>query len=802
MTMERPAASEVPSGVQHLSADARAILESIGDAFYVLDQDWRFVHVNRRALEFWELPAEAVLGRVIWDCFPALRGSPIEHALRRARDGFSTSLETFSPVARRWIAISLHPFPTGISASWRDISDRVLAEQALRTSEAHLRLAAEAAGIGTWEWDLASGEIRWSPEMFRLLGISPDRDDLYAAWLDAVHPDDRARADATAREHASRAGPCSLEYRLLRPDGEIRWILSRGTTLDDGRGRLVRMFGINIDITERKLAEEAAKEDTERLRLALRAGRLGTWEFDLEQQRGRWSAEVALMHGHPPERHEMSLQEWTALIHPEDLERAVAAFSEAVERRADYSTEYRIIRHDGAVRWTSVHGSVLADSRGTPIRVVGVMQDVTEQRAIEAELRQLNEGLEARVQEEMQAREAAQLQLAQAQRLEALGQLAGGIAHDFNNVLQAVQGALALIARRPEDAEGARRLAQMGMEAAARGASVTRRLLAFSHRGELRAEAIDLPALLADLREMLTPTLGSRIEVRLALAPGLLPVMADKGQLETVLVNLATNARDAMPDGGTLTYAAALETVLVDSPGQAPAPLAPGRYIRLDVSDTGVGMSAATLARASEPFFTTKPMGRGTGLGLAMARGFAEQSGGALRIASEEGRGTTVTLWLPVAAGEAAVAGDSAGSSSQAAPEANPRLRPRVLLVDDDPLVRDTLTGQLDAAGYAVLPAADGPSALTILVAGATVDALVSDLAMPGMDGLAFVREVQRRRPGLPAILLTGYAGDAAALALNGALSGAFTLLRKPITTEQLAERLAALLRQAGAATR
>jgi signal transduction histidine kinase len=263
----------------------------------------------------------------------------------------------------------------------------------------------------------------------------------------------------------------------------------------------------------------------------------------------------------------------------------------------------------------------------------------------EAELRRLNETLETRVRQEVAARQAAQARLGHAQRMQALGQLAGGIAHDFNNVLQAISGGMRLIERRLGDPHSVERLIAQINEAADRGAAVTGRLLAFARHEELRAERIDAAVLLAELRDTLTHTIGAGIAVRIEAADDLPPLLADKHQLETVLVNLATNARDAMAGEGTLTLAAA-----PDQAAEASAHLAPGDYLRISVTDTGAGMDQATLARVTEPFFTTKAAGLGTGLGLAMARGFAEQSGGGMLIASELGRGTTVTLWLPRAA--------------------------------------------------------------------------------------------------------------------------------------------------------
>jgi signal transduction histidine kinase/ActR/RegA family two-component response regulator len=403
------------------------------------------------------------------------------------------------------------------------------------------------------------------------------------------------------------------------------------------------------------------------------------------------------------------------------------------------------------------------------------------------ELRRSNDRLSAEIEERRQA-EAA---LLQAQKVQAVGQLAGGIAHDFNNVLQAVLGGTGLIRRRAGDAAAIVRLTDMVEEAARRGEAVTRRLLAFSRREELRAVPIEPGRLLGDLREVLAATLGGRIRVAAQVVPDLPLVLADRSQFETVLLNLATNARDAMPDGGLLTLRA--ETCAV-GPGSGIDGLAPGDYVRLVVEDTGKGMDRATLAHAVEPFFTTKPLGQGTGLGLAMANSFAQGSGGALAIESEPGCGTRVSLWLPVTQADAVIepvemAGGRHGPSP--APAGRP---PRVLLVDDEPLVRRMLAGELADAGYEVVEAADGALALGLLSRGESFALLVSDLAMPGIDGVGLIREAQERQPGLPAILVTGYAGDAANLAVGAVVGGPFALMRKPVSGARLLDQVAALL--------
>jgi PAS domain S-box-containing protein len=442
-------------------------------------------------------------------------------------------------------------------------------------------------------------------------------------------------------------------------------------------------------------------------------------------------------------------------------------------------------RRDGSVIIVAAHKALKRDLDGRPHMVMESLVDVTALRAAQDTLRELNQDLEQRVRTEVAAREAAQRRAEHADRIQALGQLAGGIAHDFNNVLQAVAGAAALIGRRPQDIQAVGRLIRVISDAAARGSSITRRMLLLARRGDLRPSPVEVDGLLAGMREVLIHTIGAEIDVRVEIADGLPPLLADGAQLETALVNLATNARDAMPAGGTLRLAADLEVVVERDSDPHPAGLASGTYVRLSVIDDGTGMSGATMARAGEPFFTTKDVGKGTGLGLSMVKGFADQSGGGFAIESEVEAGTTATLWLPSVQAEARVR-PVAGPIPHA-----PRLTGLILLVDDDQLVRDTLTDQLEELGHKVLAASCGTDALAILRAKEAVDLMITDLSMPGMNGLVLIKEAQDLRPRLGAILLTGYAG---ALETGEGAQGSYLLMRKPATSAVLGARVTALL--------
>jgi signal transduction histidine kinase len=394
---------------------------------------------------------------------------------------------------------------------------------------------------------------------------------------------------------------------------------------------------------------------------------------------------------------------------------------------------------------------------------------------------------EAQVRKEVAAREQAQAEAAHAERMTALGELAGGIAHDFNNILQAIGGSAALIDRHPEDAPYVGRQTQRIEDAVERGGSISRRLLAFARRDVLSAEVIDAADLLAEMREFLAPAIGPAISVRIEVSAAPTWILADRRQLETVLLNLSTNAKDAMPEGGNLVISAASE--MLDCGSEALG-LDRGRYVRLEVADDGAGMDASVLARSAEPFFTTKPKGKGTGLGLSMAKGFVEQSGGAFSIMSAPGRGTTVTLWLPQA--EAAQAAEPVPSRIAAGrPSSIPG---RVLVVDDDDLVRETLILSLKEAGVAALGVRNVDDALIELEGGVDVDAVITDLSMPGRSGWDLLRELRTSRPELPAIMLTGHVGDLTAEALGHPHAERFMVLQKPVSPEQLALQLTMLI--------
>jgi len=766
-------------------AKSAEILESINDSFYALDANLRFTYVNDHALRLYGLTRERTLGRSLVEVFPATEGSALLDHYRRVLAGRTTrEFETISPTLRRWMFVKAFPQPDGgLAVHFRDISARKQAEAALQASEARLQLTMRAARIGIWEWEPLAGTTRLDRRAAEILGgvLPADRWVMTGrpegeAWRDAVHPEDRQRRDAALAGLAeARAESSEVEYRLRRPDGSWAWVAQHGVVVErePATAKPCCVAGILRDVSEQRTADAERQQLLHTLDLASFMtrdfdGTIRFWSKGCESLYG-WTAEEVLGRN----AHELLR---TAFPMPR------ADIEAALRRDGAWSGDLVQWRRDGQEITVAARKALRSDAEGRPVAVVETLADVTALREAQAQLRRLNRELEVRVREAVQAREAAQAQLAQAQKMQALGQLAGGIAHDFNNILQTVAGAAALIERRAED-ERIRQFARTTLDAAERGASITGRLLSFSRHSKLRLEPLVVAPVLESLRDVLAHTLGSAIDVRTAVPPSLPRLVADRGPLETALVNLGANARDAMPDGGSLTLAA--EAVVVHEAGHHPAGLAPGGYVCISVSDSGSGMDEATLAHATEPFFTTKPRGQGTGLGLATVRGFVEQSGGGLAISSRPGHGTTVRLWLPQAAAERA----AEPVAEPAAIDATGRAAPRVLLVDDDELVRETLALHLEDSGCQVRKAASGSEALTLLDEGVAVDVLVTDLSMPGINGIVTIREAHQRRPGLPAVLLTGYAGDRAALEAE---DGLFLLLRKPVRGSQLVRQIEA----------
>jgi signal transduction histidine kinase/CheY-like chemotaxis protein len=562
---------------------------------------------------------------------------------------------------------------------------------------------------------------------------------------------------------------------------------------------LVSIVGSAVRGRRRQYQTRAILEDlTESeslLQTALSAGHLGALELHLPEFELEASETCKVFFGRIP-GDPFSYQDLQAAVHPDDRERRREMLEHAIRTGRDYSIEYRNIWPDGSPHWVDVRARAVRWPDGSIKSLVGVSSDITARKVAEIErenllaqlaaertaLAELTATLEQRVEQrtadlmkEVAAREKAQEQLRQAQKMETIGQLTGGVAHDFNNLLMAVMGNLDLLRKRIPDDPRLHRLIDGAVQGAERGASLTQRLLAFARQQDLRAVPVDLRALIEGMIDLLERSLGPRVVLRLDLPQGLPPARVDANQLELAILNLAINARDAMPDGGSIDIRVAEYQASND-----PA-LVSGRYLKLSVIDTGKGMTADILKKAVEPFFSSKPLGKGTGLGLSMVHGLAVQLGGALQLASTVGQGTTATLVLPVAT--------AAPEAESPAHKSNKVNRSAVILfVDDDPLIAMSTTEMLEDLGHRVIGANSGLHALDIIKSEQPIDLMMTDHVMPGMTGIELAAASRELRPSLPILLATGYAELPEGAQLD------LPRLAKPYHQDQLRDRLDQLL--------
>ncbi|WP_426000454.1 PAS domain-containing protein [Caulobacter sp. DWR1-3-2b1] len=559
----------------------------------------------------------------------------------------------------------------------------------------------------------------------------------------------------------------SLKYDVAAPDGsfEERWWSSINSAVVSEDGQVEAIIHNANDVTEERRAaaalrasEAVARVDAQRVQLALSAGAIiGTWFWDIPTDCFKADEPFACAFGLDSVRcrEGIPLADIFATVHPDDKAGLAEAIEAATIKGGAYARQYRVRRADGRYYWIEANGRVDHGPDGTPLSFPGVLIDLEGRRAVEAERdraiavsRALNETLEQRVAERTAQLEAAHEQLRQSQKMEAMGSLTGGVAHDFNNLLTPIVGSLDMLQRKGVGGEREQRLIAGAIQSADRAKTLVQRLLAFARRQPLQTTGVDLAALVRGMADLVSSTTGPQIKIVVDAADGLPPAKADPNQLEMALLNLAVNARDAMPEGGTLRILVDAETV----GRQHRANVTHGRYLKLSVADTGEGMDEETLKRAVEPFFSTKGVGKGTGLGLSMVHGLASQLGGALTINSTPGVGTNVELWLPQCAEPPGVAGSAAHMSPI------PKAAGTVLLVDDEDHVRFSTADMLIELGYAVVEAASAEEALRLVDRGLRPDLLVTDHLMPVMPGTELARALQGSHPNMQVLIISGYA--------------------------------------------
>ena len=637
----------------------------------------------------------------------------------------------------------------------------------IQASEARMRIAHESTSAGTWEFDLETGCILWSDELFKLYGRKPSSGVPSAdAWQELIHPEDKAACPWIMPDRIRRLPQFTTEFRVKTASG-YRSISSKGSAYECPDGT-VRVVGMDLDVTEQienrdkleylysLLSEEhvSVREDRERIfEMAANLMAVCSGSGKILSANPAWTESLGYSEA------ELIGLAATDLFEGNDAAGLVAQMKSRLwvgETVVDLLIPMRA--NDGSIRkisWTLVPEDRSGSNVGRHARVFAVGRDVSEQLEVDERLRE------------------AEAQMLQMQKIETIGQMTGGVAHDFNNLLTPIVGYLEMLESRHSDDKMSARMINHAQQAAERARILVNRLLSFARRQHLEVQVVDIVGLIEGMQDLLSRTTGAGIEIELAAEEGLRPVKIDPNQFELALLNLVVNARDAMPAGGQLMIEVRREDSSA-APGYAS--LAEGPYVVVTVSDTGTGMDAATLEKAVEPFYSTKERGKGTGLGLSMVHGMAAQTGGALILESEVGKGTRASVWLPKAA-----ATEKAERRSASVVALRKSRQLKILLVDDEALVLMGTADMLKDLGHSVVEASSGAEALSILEGGEVFDLLMTDFNMPSMTGGQLIEKVKVMRPDLPALIVSGYSDLKDRVSVEGV-----ERLQKPFTTAQL----------------
>jgi PAS domain S-box-containing protein len=789
-------------------AETTYLLENISDGFYAIDPQWRFTYANARASALFGRAPSELIGRSFFSVFPNLQSSVIHDQYTRAmEDQERRSFLSYSPVLRRWITFYVTPRGNkGLTVFFRDVSARKDVEEALCESEMRLRLFIDGAPAAIAMFDSAMCYLAVSRRFLMDSGLANQAP---AGLIGRCHYDvfpSLAERWRPIHQRVLAGERLSAEDESFpRPDGtvdRVRWEMVPWRQAD---GTVGGALWFSENITARKLAEEALRDSESRLRLVQQVGGIAYSDRTRGTPAAMVSEEFARLYGLPAGQTSLSTAEWLALVHPDDHDRMVAELKSLDASWTTLATEFRIRRTDGSVRWVAIRAEAFIGSDGRPQRVVSAQRDITDIVEARAALVARQEELEARVTErtaelskaldqlhrEVLEREQAENQLRQSQKMEALGQLTGGIAHDFNNMLQAIGGNLELMHRRllNQHTSDLPRYLDNAAKTVERASALTHRLLAFARRQALQPSLVNPNALIEGTAELIKRTVGPAISIELQLADDMAKVLCDPSQLENALLNVAINARDAMPEGGRITIRTnrvrLSEAEVANQEGANP-----GNYVEIAVTDTGTGMDEPTRGHAFEPFFTTKPLGQGTGLGLSQVYGFVRQTGGVVGLVSAPGRGTTVRLGLPLY--------ETTHAHDEAPPQAaEPDLTDAgetVLLVEDEAGVRASVGERLRELGYQVMEAPNGHTALRLAASGARVDVLVTDVGLPGgLNGRQIADALREHRPTLPVLFITGYSGAG----LAGELAPSMQVLGKPFAIDALAAAIQSMLERA-----
>jgi len=632
----------------------------------------------------------------------------------------------------------------------------------LRESEERFRLMSEYAPVMIWMSDAKGVCLHLNRMQREFWNVEEDALADFD-WRSSMHPDDMPEIVKRMSEALANKTSITVEGRYRNAQGSYRILHTDARPRFSPDGELLGMIGVNVDITERKEAEQLRREmiDADRYRTLVEAiTDYAVYLLDPNGNVASWNAGAKRFKGYAAS--EIIGQNFSIFYTAEDQAAHLPKSALAIAaKEGKFETEGWRVRKDGSRFWTHVVIDAIRNSSGNLMGFAKITRDLTERKEAEDEKKRAELALE-------DARDA----LFQVQKLEAIGQLTGGIAHDFNNLLMVIQSSMELLRKRLPDDERLLSLVDNATEGVKRGKSLTERMLSFARRQDLDEKPVNLHELVFEMTDLLQRSLGPSIMIESHFPIGLSMVRADSNQLESALLNLAVNARDAMPKGGPMIISAHEE----DVPMGSSLRLVPGKYVCLSIEDKGEGMPEDTINRATEPFFTTKGVGKGTGLGLSMVQGFAEQSGGRLRLKSEVGIGTTAEVWLPAA--DAMYEPEMAAVQKSRKDSGTHELV--VLAVDDDFLVRMGTAAMLEDLGHSVKEASSGEEALEILAQGIKVDLVITDQAMPRMTGVGLAEAILARQPDMPIILATGYAE------LQEGLGPKLPRLSKPFSQEQL----------------
>lgn len=648
----------------------------------------------------------------------------------------------------------------------KELNQRLLAERARSESEAqHISAIEQIKDHAIFSISAEGSATSWNEGVRRVLGFEEHEFIGLPAERIFLPEDVKARVPWRELAEAAQNGVASNDRWMRRKDGTRFFANGSTSALFNEKRELIGFTKVMRDETASRQTQEALRASETRYRLVAKASREAIWDWNIMSGELTWNEGMETLFGYAPDTVDQDIEWWRHRLHPDERQRVLDSIYTAIERGEDFWTaDYRFRRADGQYAMVTDRGVISRDDHGRAVRMLGTMADVTERRRTDEKL-------------------------SQAQRMEAVGRLAGGIAHDLNNMLTAIVGFSTLLDQELEPGDSRRRDVAEIIKAADRSATLTRSLLAFARREIIQPQAVDMNRIVLEMGRMLRPAMGESIQVEMALEPIEGTVFADRGRLEQVILNIALNARDAMPAGGRISISTrSVELGEADTIRHPGTEIVPGRYVKLTITDSGQGMDAQTLARIFEPFFTTKEVGEGTGLGLATVYGTVKQAGGFVWAYSEPGHGTAFTVYLPETATRTTTGGLEEGErpASYGGSES-------ILIVEDEEIVRDLTERILAAEGYQCLTAATGAEALALLERnGHPVDLVITDIVMPGMGGRELAKAVSRRFPEARILFSSGFTDDE--VVRRGLMDIGQPFLEKPWSADQLLRRVRELL--------